>query len=321
MLPSSAPESVASINSANVVFLGLGLISGSLALALKRSGWVGQITAWGPRAPSLERGLALGVIDGYDLDLSGAIAGADVIIIGAPPISTGELLATLPTLLKTLDETPIVTDLASMKGWVIEQLAESYPRFVPGHPIAGSENSGVMAARADLFDGREAILTPDDTTDPEALKWVATMWERVGSRVTLMSPSDHDAALAASSHSPHMLAYALTMALEDDPLKPMRHGGGALRDMTRIAASDPVMWRDVALTNKESLIDAMTAVEAQLSSLKELIAKGDGEGLEHYFSVCRSVRREHDSVLNPLDSPAAPQSPESEDADKGRDAP
>ncbi len=308
---------MASLNTAKVVFLGLGLISGSLALALKRNGWVGKITAWGPRAPSLERGLALGVIDDFDLDLSQAIAGADVLVIGAPPISTGELLATLPRQLQALNATPIITDLASMKGWVIDQMPESYPRFVPGHPIAGSENSGVMAARADLFVGREAILTPDASTDPEAVKWVTAMWESVGSRVTVMSATDHDAALAASSHSPHMLAYALTMALANDPLNPMRHGGGALRDMTRIAASDPVMWRDVALTNKGSLIDALTAVEDQLSVLKALIASGDGEELERYFAICRSVRREHDRVLNPLDPSAGAQL--TEDADKGRD--
>lgn len=308
---------MASLNTAKIVFLGLGLISGSLALALKRSGWVGKITAWGPRAPSLERGLALGVIDDFDLNLSEAIAGADVLVIGAPPISTGELLATLPGLLRALDATPIITDLASMKGWVIDQMPESYPRFVPGHPIAGSENSGVMAARADLFEGREAILTPDASTDLEAVKWVTAMWESVGSRVTVMSATDHDAALAASSHSPHMLAYALTMALANDPLNPMRHGGGALRDMTRIAASDPVMWRDVALTNKESLIDSLTAVENQLSVLKELIASGGGEELERYFSICRAVRREHDGVLNPLDLSTSP--PLTENADKGRD--
>ncbi len=308
---------MASLNTAKVVFLGLGLISGSLALALKRNGWVGKITAWGPRAPSLERGLALGVIDDFDLDLSQAIAGADVLVIGAPPISTGELLATLPRRLQALNATPIITDLASMKGWVIDQMPESYPQFVPGHPIAGSENSGVMAARADLFVGREAILTPDASTDPEAVKWVTAMWESVGSRVTVMSATDHDAALAASSHSPHMLAYALTMALANDPLNPMRHGGGALRDMTRIAASDPVMWRDVALTNKGSVIDALTAVEDQLSVLKALIASGDGEELERYFAICRSVRREHDRVLNPLDPSASAQI--TEDADKGRD--
>ena len=308
---------MASLYTAKVVFLGLGLISGSLALALKRNGWVGKITAWGPRAPSLERGLALGVIDDFDLDLSQAIAGADVLVIGAPPISTGELLATLPRQLQALNATPIITDLASMKGWVIDQMPESYPRFVPGHPIAGSENSGVMAARADLFVGREAILTPDASTDSEAIKWVTAMWESVGSRVTVMSATDHDAALAASSHSPHMLAYALTMALANDPLNPMRHGGGALRDMTRIAASDPVMWRDVALTNKGSLIDALTAVEDQLSVLKALIASGDGEELERYFAICRSVRREHDRVLNPLDPSAGAQL--TEDADKGRD--
>ena len=136
-----------------------------------------------------------------------------------------------------------------------------------------------------------------------------------------MSASDHDAALAASSHSPHMLAYALTKALDADALSPMRHGGGALRDMTRIAASDPVMWRDVALTNKESLLAAMTAVEEQLSLLKELIAKGDGAELERFFSICRSVRREHDPVLNPFNSSSGTRLPENKSGNKGRNAP
>jgi len=290
-------------NTPNIVFLGLGLISGSLAMALRRSGWQGELSAWGPREPSLEQGLNLGVIDRYDLDFERAIRNADVVVIGAPPMATGELLGRVLEWVQRSGEQPIVTDLASMKGWVVERALPRYARFVPGHPIAGSENSGVTAARPDLFDGREAILTPEDSTDPEAVAWVTAMWQRVGSRVTTMNVADHDAALAASSHSPHMLAYALTKVLADDPLQPMQHGGGALRDMTRIAASDPVMWRDVALTNRCALIEAMASVERELARLRELIAAQDSAALEHYFDLCRSVRREHDAVLNPMVEP------------------
>ena len=285
---------------ANIVFLGLGLISGSLAMALRSKGWQGRLSAWGPREASLEKGLSMGVIDHYDLDLARALAGVDAIVIGAPPVATGELLGSVLELIQPGDDQPVVTDLASIKGWVVERALPRYARFVPGHPIAGSENSGVTAARADLFEGREAILTPDTDTDPDALEWVAAMWRLTGSRVTTMTVADHDAALAASSHSPHMVAYALTMALADDPLDPMRHGGGALRDMTRIAASDAIMWRDVALTNRTALVAAIESVSEELASLKTLIATQDGDGMERYFEKCRSVRRAHDVVLNPL---------------------
>lgn len=285
---------------ANIVFLGLGLISGSLAMALRSKGWQGRLSAWGPREASLEKGLKLGVIDHYELDLTRALAGVDVIVIGAPPVATGELLGSVLELIQSGDDQPVVTDLASIKGWVVERALPRYARFVPGHPIAGSENSGVTAARADLFEGREAILTPDTGTDPDALEWVAAMWRLAGSRVTTMTVADHDAALAASSHSPHMVAYALTMALADDPLDPMRHGGGALRDMTRIAASDAIMWRDVALTNSTALVAAIESVSEELTSLKTLIATQDSDGLQRYFEKCRSVRRAHDAVLNPL---------------------
>lgn len=285
---------------ANIVFLGLGLISGSLAMALRSKGWQGRLSAWGPREASLEKGLNMGVIDHYELDLSRALTGVDVIVIGAPPVATGELLGSVLELIQSGDDQPVVTDLASIKGWVVERGLPRYARFVPGHPIAGSENSGVAAARADLFEGREAILTPDTGTDPGALEWVAAMWRLAGSRVTTMTVADHDAALAASSHSPHMVAYALTMALADDPLDPMRHGGGALRDMTRIAASDAIMWRDVALTNRTALVAAIESVSEELTSLKTLIATEDSDGLQRYFEKCRSVRRAHDAVLNPL---------------------
>ena len=291
---------MSSFNRQRVALLGLGLISGSLALALRQAGFPGELIGWGPREPSLQRGLALGVIDRYTLDLNEVVAQSDLIVVGAPPIATGELLATLLPLAAQSVHQPIVTDLASIKGWVIEAATHDYPCYVPGHPIAGSENSGVGAARGDLFAGREIILTPNHRTDQQALEQVAAMWELTRARVTSMSVQDHDAALAASSHSPHMLAYALTMALADDPLDPMQHGGGALRDMTRIAGSDPIMWRDIALTNRDALLTAMTAVEGEITALKSLIAAQDGEGLKEYFARCREVRRSHDPVLNPL---------------------
>ena len=211
-----------------VAFLGLGLISGSLAGALKRSNWRADLIAWGPRAPSLERGVALGLIDRFSLDLSTVVAEADVIVIGAPPEATAQLLPEVLDLAASSGE-PVVTDMASVKGVIVEAAGSNYPRFVPGHPIAGSENSGVGAAYPELFDGREVILTPSGETDTSALKTVERLWTTAGARITHMSVEDHDAALAASSHVPHMVAYAMTSMLADHVLAPMKHGGGALR--------------------------------------------------------------------------------------------
>lgn len=282
-----------------VAFLGLGLISGSLAGALKAAGWRGQRLGWGPRAPSLEKGRALGLIDDFSLDLDEVLTAADIVVIGAPPKATAQLL---PKVINLAVEcgSPIVTDMASIKGFIVDSLQQVYPGFIPGHPIAGSEHSGVEASNADLFQGREVILTPLPDSDSRALLAVEGMWRAAGARITHMSVADHDAALAASSHAPHMLAYALTAMLDDHELAPIKHGGGALRDMTRIAASDPVMWRDIALTNRDALLDAMDALAMKHSRLRALIDAGDGDAMEQYFLRCRQVRRAHDSILNPL---------------------
>ena len=282
-----------------VAFLGLGLISGSLAGALKRSKWRADLIAWGPRAPSLERGFALGLIDRFSLDLPTVVAEADVIVIGAPPEATAQLLPEVLDLALASGE-PVVTDMASIKGVIVEAAGTDYPRFVPGHPIAGSENSGVEAAYPELFDGREVILTPSGDTETSALKAVERLWTTAGARITHMSVADHDAALAASSHVPHMVAYALTSMLTDHSLSPMQHGGGALRDMTRIAASDPLMWRDIALTNRDAILTAMDAMAQEHEHLRSLIAEADGNAIETFFSRCRAVRRQHDDILNPL---------------------
>jgi len=290
-----------------VAFLGLGLISGSLAGALKRGNWRADLIAWGPREPSLARGLALGLIDRFSLDLPAVVAEADLIVIGAPPEATAQMLPEVLDLASASGE-PVVTDMASIKGVIVEAAGTDYPRFVPGHPIAGSENSGVSAAYPELFDGREVILTPSRDTDPSALRTVERLWTTAGARITHMSVADHDAALAASSHMPHMVAYALTSMLAGHVLSPMKHGGGALRDMTRIAASDPLMWSDITLTNRDAILAAMDAMAQEQDHLRTLIAEADSEAIETFFARCREVRRKHDDILNPV-------TPESEQTD------
>ena len=283
-----------------VALVGLGLISGSLARALKSSRWEGKLIAWGPREPSLKRGLELGVIDDYSLVLSDIVEQADVIVIGAPPIATAEVLRELTALVVDTARKPVITDLASIKGYVVDALGVDYPDFVPGHPIAGSEHSGVEHADAALFNGREIILTPLPETNPTAIETVSAMWALTGGYIRQMSVTAHDAMLAASSHMPHLVSYALTGALERDESDPMVHGGGALRDMTRIAASDPLMWTDIAITNRDALLHSIDQFEAEMQLLRTMVDARDAPALQSYFARCRTHRREHDSILNPL---------------------
>lgn len=286
-----------------VAFIGLGLISGSLARALRASTWGGRLTAWGPREASLQRGLELGVIDDYSLELADVLATADLVVVGAPPAVTGETLRTLVDAVKSLNRAPIITDLASIKGHVIDSMDRDYVKFVPGHPIAGSEHSGVAHADAALFRGREVILTPLPHTSVDAIEQVKAMWSLSGGYIREMGVEEHDALLAASSHMPHVVAFALTRALERDASDPMVHGGGALRDMTRIAGSDPLMWTDISVTNQPALLNAIDAFQAEIAVLRRLIASADAPALNDYFAICRAHRRAHDDILNPL--PAA----------------
>jgi prephenate dehydrogenase len=248
----------------------------------------------------LQRGLELGVIDHYSLDISEVLAAADMVVVGAPPAATGEMLRTVVDALTSLNRSPTVTDLASIKGHVVDAMAHDYANFVPGHPIAGSEHSGVAFADAALFRGREVILTPLPHTASNATDQVKAMWDLTGAYIRELGVKEHDALLAASSHMPHIVAYALTRALERDASDPMVHGGGALRDMTRIAGSDPLMWTDISVTNQTALLAAIDSFENEMSSLRALIASADAAALNDYFAICRAHRRAHDDILNPL---------------------
>ena len=283
-----------------IALVGLGLISGSLARALQASQWDGKLIAWGPREPSLKRGLELGVIDDYSLDLNDIVEQADVIVIGAPPIATADMISQLTSLLSSAGKQTTITDLASIKGYVVDAASADYPFFVPGHPIAGSEHSGVEHSDATLFAGREIILTPSENTDAAAVDTVTAMWALTGAYIRQMSVKAHDAMLAASSHMPHIVSYALTGALERDEADPMIHGGGALRDMTRIAGSDPLMWADIAVTNRAALLDAIDQFDAEMKSLRAMIDAQDADAMRAYFATCRAHRRAHDNILNPL---------------------
>lgn len=277
-----------------VAILGLGMIGGSLALALREAGFASQILGYDRDRNALETGLARGVIDSACESPGDALA-ADIVVIAVPTIAAGDLLDELLALTAHGCQGPVLTDVASVKGNLAARAlaaGSAPPRYVPGHPIAGSERSGVAAAKGDLFARHRVILTPLPGQAPEALALVRALWEAAGADVLLMEVAEHDAVLAATSHLPHLLAYCLVDSLARSPRSEdlFRFAAGGFRDFTRIASSDPVMWRDVALANRAALLEAVDEFSARLASLREAIDAGDGDRLQATFSAAKAAR-------------------------------
>lgn len=277
--------------------VGVGLIGGSLALALKQAGCVGEVTGIGRGLPNLEKALELGVIDRYSRDLAAGVAQADLVFLATPVQTIAPLVLELAPKLKP---GAIITDGGSVKESLIEAIEPHLPagvHFVPGHPIAGTEKSGAEAAFATLYRGRRCILTPTERTDAAALATVRRLWEVAGSEVVVMNAHKHDRILAAISHLPHMVAYALVNAVgsydrfEENILE---YSAGGFRDFTRIASSDPTMWRDIAESNREALLEMIERFEQHLGELKEDIRAGDGGKLYDFFLRSKQLR---DAIL------------------------
>lgn len=287
-----------------VAILGLGLIGGSLARALRENGFASRIIGYGHREPSLRRGLELGVIDDFTLDLDAVIEQADILVICTPTLVAADVLSRILPKIEGRADAPVLTDAASVKGNLLAAARASCggnmpPRLVLGHPIAGSERSGVEASRADLYVNHRVILTPVPENDTDAVALVRAMWASTGAEVVEMDVEQHDAVLAATSHLPHVLAYALVDALaqSDDSDEIFRCAAGGFRDFTRIASSDPVMWRDIAIANKPALLDAIDLFSDHLGKLREAIAGEDGEGMHETFTRAKAARDEFAQIL------------------------
>nr|WP_254601849.1 prephenate dehydrogenase/arogenate dehydrogenase family protein [Cupriavidus taiwanensis] len=275
-----------------VVIVGVGLIGGSLALALKRAGVVGTVVGVGRSAASLQKALDLGVID-EAATLADAARGASVIVLCAP---VAQNFALLHALEPHLQPGTIVTDAGSTKSDVIiaakTALGDKAAQFVPAHPIAGRELNGVEAALPDLYAGRKAVLCPLQENARADVAAVRAMWESAGADCHVMSAVQHDAVFAAVSHLPHVLSYALVAQVanaEDAALK-LDFAGGGFRDFTRIAASSPEMWRDICVANREALLRELNTYQSVLAHLKMLIEKGDGDALERIFARASKTR-------------------------------
>ncbi|HZZ92792.1 MAG TPA: prephenate dehydrogenase/arogenate dehydrogenase family protein [Usitatibacter sp.] len=275
--------------------VGVGLIGGSFAAALKRSGINARIRGFDRDAAAVERGVALGVIDEAADSPSDAARGADLVVVAVPVRAIGPALHDIAL---ALSADAVVTDVGSTKTEVVRaaraELRERFARFVPAHPIAGREASGVEAASADLFRNARVVLTPLPETAPDAVALVRQCWEAAGGKVASLSPEAHDRVFAAVSHLPHVLSFALVseLAARADASELFSFAAGGFRDFTRIAGSSPEMWRDIALQNREALLAEIDRYGAQLAVFRELIAKGDGPGLLRLMSEARTARHD-----------------------------
>lgn len=273
--------------------IGVGLIGGSLARALREKGEVGEIVGIGRGAANLQRAVALGVIDRYEHELQAGVVDADMVLIATPVCTIADIVAEISP---ALAAGAIVTDAGSVKEEITlrcEALISGRAHFVGGHPIAGTEKSGVEASFSALYKGKRCIITPTARTDSRSLEKVARMWQLAGSEVVMMDPGKHDKLLAAISHLPHMVAYSLVNAVADyDGFDEniLKYSAGGFRDFTRIASSDPAMWRDIALQNRTALLEMMDFFAAVHGRLRSLIETSDAEGLERFFESSRDHR-------------------------------
>jgi cyclohexadieny/prephenate dehydrogenase len=277
-----------------MALIGIGLIGSSLAQAARQRGLVNEI-AISTRSPAtLQRAEELGLGDTYVLDAAEAVEGADLVVL-CVPVGANESVA--KWIAPALKKGAVLTDVGSTKESVVDQVSPHIPdgvHFIPGHPIAGTEQSGPDAGFPTLFDQRWCILTPPENTDQAALDKLTAFWKGCGSNVDLMEPKHHDLVLAIVSHLPHLIAYNIVGTADDletvTKSEVIKYSASGFRDFTRLAASDPTMWRDVCLNNKEAILEMLSRFSEDLSALQRAIRWGDGEKLFDLFTHTRSIR-------------------------------
>lgn len=282
-----------------LALIGVGLIGGSLARALRDAGHVNEVVGHGRGLANLQRAVELGVVDRIETTPASAVRDADMVVLATP---VGCMAGIFAAIAPYLGKDTVVTDVGSVKGSVTaaarKALGGKFPDFVPGHPIAGTERSGVEASFASLYVGRRVVLTPLPETRPEALARVRAMWQAAGADVVNMSVAHHDDVLAATSHLPHLLAYALVdlLAQMNDRREIFSFAAGGFRDFTRITSSDPVMWRDISLANREAIVGMLKRYRLELDGLIAAITAGDAAKLEALFMRAKAAR---DTLMNP----------------------
>ena len=279
---------------AHVALIGLGLIASSISHAMRRAGMTARITGHSRSEATRAEAAALGLAEILPTAAE-AVAGADLVILCVP---IGAMETVAAEIAPHLAPGATVTDVGSVKRAVITAVAPHLPqgvRFIPGHPLAGTEHSGPASGFASLFDNRWCLLTPGPEADPAALANLRAFWEALGARVDLMDPDHHDLVLAVTSHVPHLIAYTMVGVADDlkrvTETEVINYSAAGFRDFTRIAASDPTMWRDVFLSNKDATLDILGRFTEELFALQRAIRLGDGPHLHAYFTRTRAIRR------------------------------
>lgn len=277
-----------------VAFIGLGLIAGSMALAMRRGGLAGEIVGTARSEETRNAALKRGLCDRTVATPEDAVAGADLVVLAVPVGTMGELARRIAP---ALAPGATVTDVGSVKRAVIDAVLPSIPpgvHFIPGHPLAGTEESGPDAGFAELFDNRFCLLIGDGA-NPEAMSRLTSLWEGMGARVNVMDADHHDRVLAVTSHIPHLIAYTMVGVADDlekvTDSEVIRYSAAGFRDFTRIAASDPTMWRDVFMNNTEATLEILGRFTEELFALQRAIRTGSGDELFEYFTRTRAIRR------------------------------
>lgn len=273
--------------------IGVGLIGGSFARALRAAGMVESVVGIGRDRRNLEEALELGIVDQISQDSVEGVKDADMVFISVPVCAISSVVATIAP---SLSPGCIVTDGGSVKEAIVEACESLMPEgchFVGGHPIAGTEHSGAAASFATLYNGKRCILTPTQNTHQQSLDLVSTLWQKTGAVVCRMDAAHHDRIFAEISHLPHMVAYSLVHAVGTADVEGenvLSYTAGGFRDFTRIASSDPVMWRDIAVMNRTALLRSIDGFSASLAELRQMVEKSDAKGMAEFFTIAKKFR-------------------------------
>ncbi|MEO2043878.1 MAG: prephenate dehydrogenase/arogenate dehydrogenase family protein [Nitrospinaceae bacterium] len=277
-----------------ITVIGVGLLGASLAKACKEQGLANEISGYGRNRENLEKARTLKIIDYYSTDLSEAVKNADLIVLCTPVSAIAPLIQNM---IADIRPGTLITDVGSVKDPIVREVEKLIPEgiyFIGSHPIAGGENSGLEASAANLYEGAQCIVTPTSKTDKKALDKISALWRAVGMDVTSLSPDEHDFIFGAVSHLPHIVAYALMNTLgalrTQNDHEVITFSGAGLKDITRIASSNPVMWRDICLSNRDHSLDLIDRFLVKLNEIRSIIEKGDGQGLENKFIAANKYR-------------------------------